>query len=50
MVMTLILILVTLTTGYGILQTKRQGNKFGFGFSVISFLVLLFITGLALIM
>jgi hypothetical protein len=48
MVMTLILILATLAIGYGIIQTKRIGNTFGFAFSIVSFLVMLFITGLAL--
>jgi|GEM_PF-3164906 len=48
MVMLLILVLLTLVTAYGIVQTKRQGNVFGMAFSTVAFLVFLFCTGLAL--
>lgn len=50
MAMVLILAAVTLLCGYGILQTKKQGNVFGFAFSGVSFLVFAFTTVLALMM
>ncbi len=50
MVMLLILAAVTLLCGYGILQTKKQGNVFGVAFSFVSFLTFAFTTVLAFTM
>jgi hypothetical protein len=47
MFVTLLLVIATLLTGYGIVQTKKQGNTFGFLFSSASFLILVFVTALA---
>ena len=50
MIMLLILIATTIFTGYGIIQTKRDGNAFGFMFSTVSFLILAFTTALAVML
>jgi len=49
MVMILILLATALLSAYGIVQTKKQGNTFGFLFSTVSFLTFAFCTVLAMI-